>query len=108
MTEQDMPIGEAGELCKPPNKVIAKVVSQDGFCWAGHKVGDEFQVLGGLTPPGLCPMAYHNMFHFATVLLYGGVFSWAIPLGRDPDTEERVACPNPANPVVFDLRRVPL
>jgi uncharacterized repeat protein (TIGR04076 family) len=41
------------------------------------------------------------MFHFAAVLLYGGAFTWA----RDPDKEERVACPDASNPVIFQLRR---
>jgi uncharacterized repeat protein (TIGR04076 family) len=101
MTGQETSIEEAGELCKPKNNVIAKVISQEGVCWVGHKVDDEFQVLGGLTPAGLCPLAYHNMFHFAAVLLYGGAFTWA----RDPDKEERVACPDASNPVIFQLRR---
>ena len=101
MTENEVSMAESCRMCQPNNNVTARVISQEGVCLSGHKVGDEFQVLGGLTPAGLCPLAYHNMFQFAAVLLYGGAFTWA----RDPDKEERVACPNPQNPVIFQLRR---
>lgn len=92
-------------------RVVAKVVHQEGYCWAGHKVGDEFDMGAGpgtgLVPPGMCSWAHSAAFPFATVLWFGGTFPWA----RDPDThEERVACPDGTNPdgktkVIFALRR---
>ena len=82
------------------DEIIAKVVSQKGTCEAGHRVGDEF-VIGDHTPPGMCAWAFYSLFPFAAVLQFGGTFPWE----SDPDSTT-VACPDPANPVVFELRRV--
>jgi len=81
-------------------QVIARVVSQKGTCAAEHKVGDEFPI-GGMTPAGMCLFAFDAVFPFAAVLLFGGSFPWE----EDPN-KASVACPDPANPVVFELRRV--
>ena len=78
--------------------VIAKVVSRKGICET-HKVGDEF-VIGEKTPSNVCSWAFHSLFPFAQVLQFGGSFPWE----QDPN-KTTVACPDPANPVVFELRR---
>jgi uncharacterized repeat protein (TIGR04076 family) len=80
-------------------EVIAKVISQRGTCAAGHKVGDIF-VIGDKTPAGMCSWAFYTLFPFAEVLQYGGAFPWE----KDPN-KTTVACPDPDNPVVFELRR---
>ena len=88
-------------------RVIAKVVHQEGFCAAGHKVGDEFNMAQTLAPP-MCAWAHNAIFPFATILWFGGTFPWGEP---DPDIhEERVACPDGTNmnckaKVIFTLRR---
>jgi len=82
-------------------EVIARVVSQEGTCEASHKVGDEF-VIGEMLPSGMCSWAFCSLFPFATVLQFGGSLPWE----SNPDVTT-VACPDPANPVVFELRRVP-
>ena len=79
--------------------VIARVISQKGTCAAGHRVGDEF-IIGEKTPPDLCSWAFYSLFPFASVLQCGGSFPWE----DDPD-KATVACPDPASPVVFELRR---
>ncbi len=79
--------------------VIAKVISQHGTCSASHKVGDEF-VIGQETPPGLCSWAFCTLFPFASALQSGGSFPWE----KDKD-KAFVSCPDPDNPVVFELRR---
>ena len=79
--------------------VIAKVISQTGTCESQHKVGDEF-VIGQKTPLNLCSWAFYSLFPFAQVLQFGGAFPWE----QDPD-KTTVACPDPANPIVFELRR---
>jgi len=81
-------------------EIVARVISQKGTCEAGHKVGDEF-IIGETTPPGMCSWAFHTLFPFAEVLQFGGSFPWE----KDPD-KAMVACPDPSNPVVFELRRV--
>jgi len=79
--------------------VIAKVISQKGTCAAQHKVGDEFAI-GEKTQSGMCSWAFYTLFPFAEVLQFGGSFPWE----EDPN-KTTVACPDPANPVVFELRR---
>ncbi len=80
-------------------KVIARVISQEGTCEAGHRVGDEF-VIGQTTPAGMCSWAFYTLFPFAEPLEFGGSFPWE----SGPD-KVRVACPDPDNPVFFELRR---
>jgi len=82
-------------------EVIARIISQKGVCAAGHKAGDEFPI-GDTTPAGMCAWAFYALFPFAAVLQFGGSFPWE----DDPD-KSVAACPDPANPVVFELRRVP-
>jgi uncharacterized repeat protein (TIGR04076 family) len=81
-------------------KVIARVISQKGICEAGHKPGDEFPI-DQKTPCGMCSWAFYTIFPFAEVLQFGGTLPWE----ENPD-RALVACPDPANPVVFELRRV--
>ncbi len=78
--------------------VIAKVTSQKGTCAAGHRAGDEF-VIGQQTTAGLCSWAFYSLFPFAEVLQFGGSFPW------EDEGKATVACPDPDNPVVFELRR---
>jgi len=79
--------------------VIAKVISQKGTCEAQHKVGDEF-VIGQQTPPNMCSWAFCSLFPFAQVLQFGGAFPW-----EQDSNKTTVACPDPENPVVFELTR---
>ena len=81
-------------------QVIARVISQQGTCEAGHKVGDEF-TLGYTTPANMCPFAFYAIFPFFSVLQFGGSFPWEEDLDKTT-----VACPDAGNPVVFELRRV--
>ncbi|MGA2367006.1 MAG: TIGR04076 family protein [Dehalococcoidia bacterium] len=80
-------------------KIQARVISQKGTCVAGYKTGQEF-VISDMCPPGMCAWAFYNIFPFAQVLICGGSFPWE----KDPD-KATVACPDPANPVVFELVR---
>jgi len=80
-------------------EVTASVISQQGNCEAGHKVGDKF-VIGQHTPCGMCSWAFCSAFPFAEVLQFGASFPWE----KDTGTSI-VACPDPANPVVFELKR---
>jgi len=80
-------------------QVVAKVILQKGTCVAGHKVGHEF-VISDVCPEHMCAWAFYTLFPFAQVLICGGSFPWE----TDPD-KATVACPDPANPVVFELVR---
>jgi uncharacterized repeat protein (TIGR04076 family) len=81
-------------------EVSATVISQKGTCEAGHKIGDEF-LIGDKTPAGMCPWAFYALFPFVSALVFGGSFPWE----EDEDTAT-VACPDPTNPVVFELKRL--
>ena len=78
--------------------VIARVVSVKGKCAAEHKVGDEF-IIGQKTPYGMCAWAYYTLFPFASALQSGGAFPWEVDANKAV-----VACPDPDNPVVFEIR----
>ncbi|MFC1981587.1 TIGR04076 family protein [Chloroflexota bacterium] len=80
-------------------EIVVKVVSQKGTCVYGHKVGDEWTIQR-LTPGGICLGAFNNFYPFFRVLNFGGGF----PYEKDPSVT-RVACPDPNNPAVFELRR---
>jgi len=81
-------------------EVAAKVISQKGTCVVGHKVGDKF-LIADKTPPGMCAWAFYSLFPFISALQFGGYFPWEEE--RDKTT---VACPDPTNPVVFELERL--
>jgi len=76
------------------------VVSQKGKCGSGHKVGDKW-LIKSHTPGGICLSAYPIMAGAIDVLKYGGAFPWS----QNPDVTQAV-CPDPENPVVFELKRV--
>lgn len=81
--------------------VSIKVISQPGTCQENHKVGDEWIVKDGKIPGGICHSAFNSFGADLRVLRYGGSFPWR----SDPDTAQ-AACPDAANPVVFELRRI--
>lgn len=81
-------------------EVVAKVISKTGTCRAGHEVGDEF-IIGSKTPTDLCLYGLSSLFPFATVLIFGGAF----PAWEGDPHKVSVACPDPINPLVFELRR---
>lgn len=81
-------------------EVVATVISQKGSCVLGHKVGDTYRIVDK-TPPGMCMWAFYTLFPFISALQYGGSFFWEND--RDKAT---VACPDAANPVVFELKRI--
>ena len=85
--------------------VRIKVISQKGHCGMGHNVGDEWIYKwepGKVDNPNICEIAFHTIFPHIRVLWFGGIFPWPTP---DEDTV-MVACPDAANPVVFELKRL--
>lgn len=83
-------------------KVVVKVISQKGTCDAGHKVGDQWVIDGENAPTGICLYALYSLFPFVPAMSFGAELPWE----EDPNVTT-IACPDPANPVVFELRRVP-
>ena len=92
-------------------KVIATVKDIKGQCRFGYKVGDiiEYQ----LNPKGydcvpkivgeVCPEAFDSLYRNAFCMLFGGKIPWAKDKER---TITQTVCPDPFNPVIFELRQV--
>jgi len=82
--------------------VKIKVSSQEGHCAAGHRTGQEW-VVTRHTPEGFCLFAYSAIDPDIRTLMFGGHYPWS----EDPDIYIG-CCPDPVNPVVFELRRIPI
>ena len=82
--------------------VKIKVISQEGVCGAKHKTGDEW-IVTRHTPAGFCLFAYSAIDPDIRALMFGGRYPWS----EDPDVYIG-CCPDPVNPVIFELRRVPM
>jgi uncharacterized repeat protein (TIGR04076 family) len=93
--------GEGESNMAEMHDVLVKVISAKGKCINEHKVGDKW-VVCGKSPEGLCLSALCSLLPYIKVLSCGGTFPWA------PDNPDVIAlaCPDPANPVVFELRRI--
>lgn len=65
-----------------------------------YKLGEEFDLSKPEEKERICRWAYNAMLPFLTVLEYDGTLPWA----TDPN-RSRIACPDPDNVVVFELRR---
>ncbi len=85
---------------KEPRKVIARVISQEGYCAIGHKVGDviEFDHFG--VKGDICVNALFTMLPVVYAMMHNAYFPWA-----EDHCKELHACPDPKNPVVFELDR---
>lgn len=82
--------------------VSIEVMSQAGTCNRGHRPGDRW-VIGEdrKTPAGVCVYAYNALSPFISAMMFEGKFPWK--LGDDRIT---IACPDPGNPVVFEVKRL--
>jgi len=80
--------------------VVGKVISVKGTC-AIHKVGDEMKITEHGVQGNVCIHALYSMLPAAFAMLYGARFPWL----QNPDIKTH-ACPDAANPVVFELTRI--
>ena len=82
-------------------RVVGTIKEVKGFCSAGHKVGDQFE-LSGHNAGGLCGFFYHGVFPYVIMLQFGGSFpvEWG-----DPDIIE-LECTDIVNAVKIELRRI--
>ena len=87
-------------LGEKPRKVIARVVSQKGYCAISHKVGDviEFDHYG--VRGKICINALFSMLPVVYAMMHNSNFPWL-----EDQCKELHACPDPNNPVVFELDR---
>ncbi|MHA1769909.1 MAG: TIGR04076 family protein [Candidatus Thorarchaeota archaeon] len=94
MTSKNDCVGQA------PRKVVARVINQKGYCAIGHKVGDviEFDHFG--VKGDICINALFTMLPVVYAMMHNSYFPWA-----EDQCKELHACPDPNNPVVFELDR---
>lgn len=99
---------------QPPKiRLIAKITGIKGYCRAGHRVGEEFDVSlyeegewfseerRGRKAPPMCSHLYHALFPYLTVLQYDGNLPWL----KDKDIFY-MNCPDPENCVSVEVRRI--
>ena len=87
-------------------KLIGKIVSVDGMCTAGHKVGEKFDLSlyseneTIRRAPSICGFFYDVLFPYVATLQFGGDFPWE----KDKNMF-RVGCPD-NNKVIMEIKRV--
>jgi len=85
---------------KKVKAVTAKVISIKGTC-GQHKVGDAATITESGIEGKICIHALYSMLPAAFAMLYDVKFPWL----ADPEMKTH-ACPDAANPVVFEIRKV--
>jgi uncharacterized repeat protein (TIGR04076 family) len=81
-------------------KITGTITGIKGYCSAGHKVGDKFE-LSAHNSAGLCGFFYHDIFPYIVMLQFGGSFP---PDWGDPDIVE-LECMDRINAARIQLRR---
>ena len=81
--------------------IIARVIKREGYCTAGHRIGDEVIFDGEVVQGKVCIHALYSFLPKVFAMRYGAEFPWL----DDKDVATH-ACPDAANPVVFEIRRV--
>ena len=86
-------------------KIEVTVKSQKGTCYFGHKPGEKI-IYNGLSLNGeVCASALNILWPIIFTMHHGVVFPWSVKeTGSEDVTCE--ACPDPENPVVFEVRRI--
>lgn len=93
--------GKEESMEKKVKHIEVKVASVKGTCGAGCKVGDVARVTEQGVEGKICIHALYSMLPAVFAMLYEARFPWL----SDPDVKTH-ACPDAANPVVFEIRRV--
>jgi len=84
-----------------PHDVKVTVKSVKGTCAFGHKVGDIIYFDGKTIKGNICYSALMVLLPKIYSMRYGAEFPWA----EDKEAISN-ACPDPKNPVVFEIRRI--
>lgn len=89
-------------VTRPIKYIEVKVKKVKGTCGIGHKPGDVAKITETGVEGKLCIHALYSMLPAAFAMLYEARFPW---LKENPDRKTH-ACPDAANPVVFEITRV--
>ena len=87
-------------------KILVKIISQKGYCTAGHVVGDEilFDWDTNEIQGKICLHALYSALPKIYALAHGADVAFAV--SEDGGRVARHACPDGYNPVTFELRKV--
>jgi uncharacterized repeat protein (TIGR04076 family) len=87
-------------------KIKVKVISQEGHCAAGHKLGDEiiFDWDTHEIDGRLCLHALYSALPKIYALAHGGDVAFAV--AEDGTRVARHACPDGYNPLILELRKI--
>lgn len=83
---------------KRVKSVTARVASVKGTCW--HRVGDTVVFTEKGVENKVCIHALYSMLPKVFAMMYGARFPWL----QNPGVATH-ACPDPVNPVVFEISR---
>lgn len=86
----------------PEIEITVREVLGGGDTPCGYKPGDTWLITDYQAPQGLCTWAITSMAPFLSALRFGGAMPW-----EDNRDRAVACCPDAANPVVFELRRLP-
>jgi len=81
-------------------QIQAKVKSIKGICPFGYKLGDKIVFNGRSIEGNICYSALNAFFSKIYAVSFGLDFPWS----REGITD--MVCPDPVNPVVFEVRRI--
>ena len=84
-----------------PFIIEVTVKSQEGECVFGHKVGDRIVFDGKSIKGNICYSALMVILPKVFAMRYGAEFPWA-----EEDGAISNVCPDPENPVVFEIRQI--
>ena len=87
-------------------KILVKIISQEGHCAAGHKVGDEilFDWDTNEIQGKICLHALYSALPKIYALAHGGDVAFAV--NDEGDRVARHACPDGYNPVIYEFKLV--
>ncbi len=86
---------------KKITSIEVKVASVKGTCGLGHKPGDIIKVTEQGVEGKICIHALYSMLPAVFAMMYEARFPWL----TNPDRKTH-ACPDAANPVVFEISRI--
>lgn len=84
-----------------PYIIEVTIKGQEGDCAFGHEVGDRIVFDGKSIKGNICYSALMAILPKIFAMRYGTEFPWA----KDNGTILN-ACPDPENPVVFEIRQI--
>jgi len=87
-------------------KVLARVISQEGFCAAGHEKGDKilFDFDYNEIKGKICLHALYSVLPKVYALAHGADVAYAV--AEDGSKVARHACPDGYNPLILELEKI--